>query len=95
VNSQALLRASLLAFFTLLCIRTNAQVSAGALGTVAIESGTGILNARVTLKNAATEVSRAITTKCRRLLHLPHLEPETYEMTVQASVYYPSANAFV
>jgi hypothetical protein len=86
VNGQVLLRASLLAFFTLLCIRTNAQVSGGALsGTVTIASGTGILNARVTLKNGATEVSRAIATDAAGFYTFPNLEPGTYEMTVEAS----------
>jgi hypothetical protein len=85
VNNQALLRASSLALFTLLCVRTDAQVSGGALsGTVAIESGTGILNARVTLKNAATGVSREIATNAAGFYTFPNLEPETYEMTVQA-----------
>jgi hypothetical protein len=47
----------------LVCVRANAQAASGGLsGKVAVASGTGILNARVTLKNTAKDYSRTMAT---------------------------------
>ena len=60
----------------LLFIRVNAQVAGGVVsGNVAIASGTGILNARVTLKNTATDYSRTIATDAAGFHSFPDLEP--------------------
>jgi hypothetical protein len=69
----------------LLFIRVNAQVAGGAIsGNATIASGTGILNARVTLKNVATGVARVVTTDASGLYTSADLEPGTYELTFEA-----------
>jgi hypothetical protein len=81
---RILLLAGLLAF-TSLFMRVNAQVVGGSVsGKVAIASGTGILNARVTLKNVATGVARVVTTDAAGLYTSADLVPGTYEMTFEA-----------
>jgi hypothetical protein len=80
---QILLFAGLL--MNVLFIRVNAQVVGGAVsGKVAIASGTGILNARVTLKNVGTGVARVVTTDAAGLYTSADLVPGTYEMTFEA-----------
>jgi hypothetical protein len=69
----------------LLFIRVNAQVAGGVVsGNVAIASGTGILNARVTLKNVATGDARVVTTDAAGLYTSADLVPGTYELTFEA-----------
>ncbi len=76
----------LLALQLVAAVHAGAQAVGGALsGKVAIASGTGILNARVTLKNAATDFSRTIATDAMGFYNFPNLEPGTYEMTADAS----------
>jgi len=81
-----LLAAGLLAFPDLLCVRANAQVSGGAIsGAVTNASQAAVPNARVTLRDAATGVTRAVTTRAGGLYTFPNLAPGTYEITVEAS----------
>src|SRR5579864_5571303 len=81
-----LLLAGLLAFPGLLGVRANAQVAGGTIsGTVTTGAQFVMPNARVTLKDVATGVSRAVTTGARGLYTSPNLEPGTYELTVEAS----------
>ena len=66
-------------------VRGNAQAASGALSAkVVIASGTGIPNARVTLKNWATDLSRIIATDAAGFCNFPNLEPGPYEMTIEA-----------
>jgi len=82
---RILLLAGLLAFTNLLFVRVNAQVAGGAVsGNVAIASGAGILNARVTLKNVATGDARVVTTDAAGLYTSANLPPGTYELTFEA-----------
>src|SRR6478736_3205774 len=81
-----LLLAGWLALPGLLAVRANAQVAGGTIsGAVTTGSQLAMPNARVTLKEVATGVSRAVTTGARGLYTTPNLEPGTYEMTVEAS----------
>jgi carboxypeptidase family protein/TonB-dependent receptor-like protein len=81
-----LLLAGWLAFPGFLGVRANAQVAGGTIsGVVTTGSQLALPNARVTLKDVATGVSRAVTTGARGLYTTPNLEPGTYEMTVEAS----------
>jgi carboxypeptidase family protein len=81
-----LLAASLVAFPALLSVRANAQVSGGTVsGTVSSASQLAMPNARVTLKDVATGVTRAVTTGAMGFYSSANLVPGTYEMTVEAS----------
>jgi hypothetical protein len=78
--------ASLLMLPNLLCVQAHAQVAGGALtGTVTDTSQVAMPNARVTLKNVATGVTRAVTTGAGGVYASPNLTPGTYEMTVEAA----------
>lgn len=80
-----LLLAGLLVCSTLYCSRANAQVPEGAIsGTVTSASQLAVPNARVTLKNVATDAERVVTAGAGGVYASPHLEPGTYEMTVEA-----------
>jgi hypothetical protein len=69
----------------LLCLRTDAQVAGGTItGTVTDASQAAMPSARVTLKNVATGVTRAVATAAGGVYTSPHLTPGTYEMTVEA-----------
>src|ERR1700674_972052 len=85
-SNTILLLASLLAFPDLLWVRASAQVSGGAIsGAVTNASQAAVPNARVTLKDVATGVTRAVTTDAAGFYTSPDLAPGTYEMTVEAS----------
>jgi hypothetical protein len=67
-------------------VRANAQAAAGTLsGNISAAGGTAIVNARVTLRNAATDASRTAATNATGFYSFPNLDPGTYEATVQAS----------
>jgi len=67
-------------------MRVNAQVSGGALsGSITDISHTPVPNARLTLKNTATGVTRVVTTSRAGLYTSPNLELGTYEMMVEAA----------
>src|SRR3989454_7730662 len=84
-TQMVLLVAGLLAFFNLLSIGLNAQVSGGVLsGTVTDASQAAIPNVRVTLTNLATGVARAVATDATGLYTVPDLLPGSYEMTATA-----------
>src|SRR2546426_9009698 len=84
-TQMVLLVAGLLAFFNLLSIGLNAQVSGGVLsGTVTDASQAAIPNVRVTLTNLATRVVRAVATDAAGLFTAPDLLPGSYEMTAAA-----------
>jgi len=84
-RTNSCILAALLAFTNLLFIRVNAQVVGGTVsGKVAIASGAGIINARVTLKNVATEVARTVITDAAGLYSSANLAPGTYELTFEA-----------
>ena len=75
----------LLAFAGLLCGRAGAQVVSGELsGAVTATSQLAMPNARVTIKNVATGVTRAVTTDAAGFYTSADLAPGTYEMTVEA-----------
>ena len=77
---------SLVAFSSFLEVRANAQVPGGAVsGTVTNGSRIAVPNARVTLKNVATGVTRVVTTDGGGLYTSPNLEPGNYEVAVAAS----------
>jgi len=78
--------AVLLAFSCLVGVRANAQVSGGTIsGAVTTGSQLAMPNARVTLKDVATGVTRVVTTGQRGFYSSANLAPGTYEMTVEAS----------
>ena len=78
--------AVLLVFSCLLCVRANAQVSGGAIsGAVTNVSQAAVPNARVTLRDVATGVTRVVTTPAGGLYTFPSLAPGTYEMTVETA----------
>src|SRR2546426_5416472 len=84
-TQMVLLVAGLLAFFNLLSIGLNAQVSGGVLsGTVTDASQAAIPNVRVTLTNLATGVVRAVATDAAGLYTAPDLLPGSYELTAAA-----------
>jgi hypothetical protein len=81
-----LLLAGVLACANLLCVRANAQVSGGTIsGAVTSASQAAVPNARVTLREVATGVTRLVTTDAAGFYTSPNLTPGTYEMTVEAS----------
>ena len=81
-----LLLAGLLAATSLLCVRVNAQVAGGAIsGAVTNTSQAAVPNARVTLRDVATGVTRAVTADAAGFYTFSNLAPETYEVTVEAS----------
>jgi Carboxypeptidase regulatory-like domain/TonB dependent receptor len=77
--------AGLLAFFNILSMSLNAQVSGGSLsGTVTDTSQAAIPNAQVTLINIATSVARTVATDAAGFYTAPDLLPGSYEMTAAA-----------
>ena len=66
-------------------IQANAQVLGGTIsGAVTNASQLAVPNARVTLKNVATDAERVVTTGPGGVYASPNLEPGTYELTVEA-----------
>src|SRR5215813_13503346 len=79
------LLAGLLAFFNILCLSLNAQVSGGSLsGTVTDTSQAAIPDAQVTLINMNTRVARTVATDATGFYTAPDLLPGSYEMTATA-----------
>src|SRR5262249_57270081 len=84
-RSELVILVGLLAFFSVLRIGLNAQVSGGVLsGTVMDASQAAIPNVSVSLTNVATGVVRAVTTDATGLYTVPNLLPGSYEMTATA-----------
>src|SRR3981189_1234376 len=76
----------ILALAMLLSAPVQAQVSGATLsGTVTDASGAVITNAKVSIKNTATDVTREATTDSSGVYSAPNLLPGTYEVTVVAA----------
>jgi hypothetical protein len=68
-----------------LSIPSHAQVAGGTIaGTVSDPSGAIIPNARISVKNVATGVTRAVTIDGAGFYTAPNLLPGTYEITAAA-----------
>src|SRR3981189_2533732 len=77
---------TMLAVAVLLSTPVNAQVSGATLsGTVTDASGAVITNAKVSIKNTATDVTRDVTTDSAGVYSAPNLLPGTYEITFVAA----------
>src|SRR5215510_5066507 len=77
--------AGLLAFFNILCMSLNAQISGGSLsGIVTDTSQAAIPDAQVTLINMNTRVARTVATDAAGFYTAPDLLPGSYEMTAAA-----------
>src|ERR1700688_3159211 len=75
----------MMASSSLFYIQANAQVLGGTIsGAVTNASQLAVPNARITLKNVATDAERVVTTGAGGVYASPNLEPGTYEMTVEA-----------
>src|ERR1700722_351859 len=82
----------MLALAMLLSSPVHAQVSGATLtGTVMDASGAVIANAKVSIKDKATDVTRDVTTDSSGLYNAPNLQPGVYEVTVEA----PGFSTFV
>jgi hypothetical protein len=76
----------MLAFSVGVSTPVYAQVAGANLsGTVTDASGAGVPNAKVSIKNTATGVARAITTDSDGFYSAPNLLPGIYDITVAAS----------
>ncbi len=89
INSRriaiGLLGCAALVFAMLVAVPVEAQVVGGThSGTLADESGAVIPNGRVSIKNVATGVTRAVTTNTDGFYTAPNLLPGTYEVTASA-----------
>src|SRR6267378_2735949 len=77
---------TMLAVAVLLSTPVNAQVSGATLsGTVTDASGAVITNAKVSIKNTATDVTRDVTTDSAGVYSAPNLLPGIYEITFVAA----------
>jgi hypothetical protein len=84
-NQRTALQIFLLVSLTFVALSAYSQVSGGALtGTVMDRGGAAIPNARISIKNVATEVTREVTTNHDGFYTAPNLLPGTYEVTVSA-----------
>jgi hypothetical protein len=76
----------MLALVVILSSSVHAQVSGATLtGTVMDASGAVIANAKISIKNTATDVTRDVTTDSSGLYSAPNLQPGIYEVTVIAA----------
>src|SRR5713226_9650631 len=74
-----------LAFNVVLAVPAHGQVSGATLtGVVADESGSGVPDAKVSIKNVGTGTVREQTTNGDGLYSAPNLLPGTYEVTISA-----------
>src|SRR3979411_2983030 len=77
---------AMLTLALLLSTPVYAQVSGATLaGTVRDASGAVITNAKVSIKNTATDVTRDVTTDSAGVYSAPNLLPGTYEITFVAA----------
>src|SRR6195256_4759676 len=77
---------TILALAVLLSTPVDAQVSGATLsGTVTDASGAVITNAKVSIKNTATDVTRDLTTDSSGVYSAPNLLPGPYEITFVAA----------
>jgi hypothetical protein len=77
---------AMLALAVLLSTPVYAQVSGATLsGTVMDASGAVVTNAKVSIKNTATDVTRDVTTDSAGVYSAPNLLPGVYEITVVAA----------
>ena len=78
--------AALILFSLLVSVPARAQVSGATLsGTVTDQSGSGVPNANVTIKNTATGITREVTTDSAGFYSVPNLAPGGYEVTFSAA----------
>src|ERR1700704_7123160 len=76
----------MLALAVLLSTPVYAQVSGATLaGTVTDASGAVVINAKVSIRNTATDVTRDVTTDSSGLYSAPNLLPGIYDITVIAA----------
>jgi Carboxypeptidase regulatory-like domain/TonB dependent receptor/TonB-dependent Receptor Plug Domain len=84
-NQRTALQIFLLVSLTFAALVAYSQVSGGTLtGTVMDKGGATIPNARISIQNVSTEVTRVVTTNSDGLYTAPNLLPGTYEATVSA-----------
>src|SRR5260370_29398393 len=77
---------AMLMLAVLLSTPVYAQVSGATLsGTVSDASGAVVTNAKVSVKNTATDVTRDVTTDSAGVYSAPNLLPGVYEITVVAA----------
>src|SRR5690349_5098629 len=70
----------------LLSLRAHAQVAGATLsGTVTDPTGAVVPNAKISVRNTATNVTRDLTADSAGFYTSPNLLPGTYEITVSAS----------
>src|ERR1700733_6851769 len=75
----------MLAFTLVLSSSVHAQVSGATLtGTVTDASGAVVANAKVSIKNRDTDVTRDVTTDSSGLYSAPNLQPGIYDITAEA-----------
>ena len=68
---------------SVLCLRTEAQVSAAKLsGTIADTSGASITEAKIEITNVQTGITRDVITNNSRLYSAPSLPPGSYTVSV-------------
>src|SRR6202166_3094643 len=76
---------TMLALAVLFSSPVHAQVSGATLtGTVMDQSGAVIANAKLSITNKATDVTREVTTDTSGLYSAPNLQPGIYDITVEA-----------
>src|SRR4030088_1809723 len=86
VSFRGFLVCATLALAVLLSTPVYAQVSGATLtGTVSDASGAVVTNAKVSIKNTATDVTRDVTTDSSGAYRAPNLLPGIYEGTVVAA----------
>src|SRR4030088_788146 len=86
VSVRGFLVCATLALAVLLSTPVYAQVSGATLtGTVSDASGAVVTNAKVSIKNTATDVTRDVTTDSSGVYSAPNLLPGIYEVTVVAA----------
>src|SRR5260370_8358206 len=80
-----IVRFAFVAFNVVLGMPAHGQVSGATLtGVVADESGSGVPDAKVSIKNVGTGTVRELTTNGDGLYSAPNLLPGTYEVTITA-----------